>query len=249
MFPHNQEVLFTCQKHEAEKAGTHYDYRIVVGDKAYSWATFKDLPEPGKTIILHEQPVHTADYALSKKVIIPSGQYGAGVTNLLYAKKGKVSNKDNSKDKFVIETNGERYLVRHVPQYGKKMWIFKNLTGIEKKASDLSFAKKALGDEEKAIKDYTEFLKSGINPDLREATKHALKEEKDHAKDFKEAIKSIEKKASENRYLEKIATKVSQYEHVLTHAYKWHVEHDRKPSGKAWKPTGKVKYIKRKLPK
>lgn len=256
LFPHNQEVLFTCQKHDAEKAGIHYDYRIVVGNKAYSWATFKDLPEPGKAIILHEQPVHTADYALSKQVVIPSGQYGAGITNLLYAKRGKVSNKDNSKDKFVIETNKERYLIKHVPAYGEKMWLFKNLSGIEKKAdemnnkylekiaSDLSIAKKSRDEEEKAIHDYTERLKTEKNPTLRKSTQHALDEEKDHAESFKESIKDIEKKAGE-LYLEKIATKIHQYEHLVTHAYKWHADHERKPNSKAWKPTGKVKYVRK----
>ena len=30
------QVLFTRQRHEADRAGLHWDYRIVIGDKAYS---------------------------------------------------------------------------------------------------------------------------------------------------------------------------------------------------------------------
>ena len=85
--PSNSEILFTRQRHEADKAGLHWDYRLVHDDKAYSWATKKELPTPGKSIILFEQPVHDREYALSKKVIIPKGEYGAGITTLDWVRK------------------------------------------------------------------------------------------------------------------------------------------------------------------
>jgi hypothetical protein len=137
---HNQQILLTRQRHEAERMGLHWDYRIVVGGKAYSWATKKEMPEPGKAIILHEQPIHTSHYALSPKVIIPSGQYGAGVTTLDWVRKGKVVNQEESVDKFVVETTeGDRFLFKRTPQYSNKAWLFKNLKkpdAIEKKAED-----------------------------------------------------------------------------------------------------------------
>lgn len=121
----NSEILFTRQRHEAERAGLHYDYRIVIGDKAYSWATKKEMPEIGQSIIFHEQPVHTADYALSQRVEIPSGQYGAGVTTLDWVKKGRV---EQGKDYYTIHTNdGDKFLLKHIPGYGEKQWLFKNL--------------------------------------------------------------------------------------------------------------------------
>lgn len=130
---HNQIVLFTRQRHEAERMGLHWDYRIVVGGKAYSWATKKELPEPGKAILLHEQPIHTAHYALTPKVVIPSGQYGAGVTTLDWVLKGKIHNPEESGDKFVIETkDGQRFLLKRMPQYSNKAWLFKNLKEPEK---------------------------------------------------------------------------------------------------------------------
>lgn len=126
-----QNILLTRQRHEADKAGLHYDIRLVMGNKAWSFATKKEMPEVGQSIILHEQPIHTADYALSKRVEIPKGQYGAGVTTLDWVRKAKLKQSD---DHHVIETStGERYLLKHVPGYGEKMWLFRNL-GMEKKA-------------------------------------------------------------------------------------------------------------------
>ena len=130
-----ENVLFTRQRHEAEKAGLHWDYRIVVGDKALSWATKKELPEEGKSIILWEQPVHTADYALSNKVVIPTGQYGAGVTTLDWVKKGKADIKDGQ---IVVHTDEGRYLLKHLPQYGEgNGWLFRKLK-MEKIVEDRS---------------------------------------------------------------------------------------------------------------
>lgn len=136
------EILFTRQRHEAKKAGLHYDIRLVHGDVAYSWATKHDLPKPGEAIILHEQPVHDTAYALSKKVVIPDGQYGAGVTYLDFVRKANLKKSDDG-NHFVLTTKeGERYLLKHVPQYGPKQWLFKNLsvqrpTALEKKAFEL----------------------------------------------------------------------------------------------------------------
>lgn len=134
---HNQEVLLTRQRHEADRAGLHYDVRMIVGDLAHSWATKKEMPEPGKAIILWEQPVHDRAYALSKKVVIPKGQYGAGVTTLDWIRKGQISNPEEDEHKFTLSTkNGDRFLFKKLPDsYGKKAWLFKNLTEVEKQAS------------------------------------------------------------------------------------------------------------------
>jgi len=59
-----QSLRFTIQLHDAERAGRHYDIRILDGDKAYSWATRKKMPgRPGKLIQLFLQPIHSAEYA------------------------------------------------------------------------------------------------------------------------------------------------------------------------------------------
>lgn len=124
LFLANQKVLLTRQRHEAKRAGLHYDYRIVVGDKAYSWATKKEMPGPGKSILLFEQPVHDATYALSKEVIIPDGEYGAGRTTLEFVRKASVGEgaKDNH---FSLNFDGQRLTFWKIPPesnfYQKKM--------------------------------------------------------------------------------------------------------------------------------
>lgn len=127
-----KEILLVRQRHEAERAGLHFDYRIVIGNKAYSWATRKDLPVPGKSIILHEQPIHEAVYALTKKIEIPSGEYGAGVTTLDKTWKGKALIKDEGKEYHLHLNNGDRFLIKHMPKYGEKQWLFFNITGLGK---------------------------------------------------------------------------------------------------------------------
>ena len=112
--------------------GLHWDYRLVVGDKAYSWATKKELPGPGHSIVLFEQPVHDADYALSSKVVIPDGNYGAGVTTLDWARKAHIE-EDSTPSKLVIKvtTPGQegRFLLKKIDGsiWGDKAWLFRNL--------------------------------------------------------------------------------------------------------------------------
>lgn len=121
------DILFTMQHHDADRAGPHNDIRLIIGDVAHSWATRKDIPEPGKSIMLYETSLHTKDYALRKRIVIPKGNYGAGVTNLVFARKAKLTeNKD--KGHFVLETTqGERYLLKPIPTPKGKTWLFKNL--------------------------------------------------------------------------------------------------------------------------
>lgn len=227
-----EKVLFTRQRHEADRAGLHWDYRLVVGDLAHSWATKKELPEPGKSIMLWQQPVHTAHYALSEKVIIPKGQYGAGITTLDWVKKGKA---ELAEDKIIIHTDDGRFLLKKMPNYEDGSgWLFRNLgkenmekkaekeipqdvinitkvlTGgyvnkyLEKIASDMAIAKKSKGEEEKAIHDYGIRGKKAKNPVLKKAISHAREEEKTHAKLLGKAEKAIEKKANLTKALSKI---------------------------------------------
>lgn len=129
------DILFTMQHHEADRAGPHNDIRLVIGEVAHSWATRKDIPEPGKSIMLYETSLHTKDYALRKRIVIPKGNYGSGVTNLIFARKAKlIENKD--KGHFVLETTqGERYLLKPIPTPKGKTWLFKNL-GESKEAGE-----------------------------------------------------------------------------------------------------------------
>jgi len=131
----NQEILFTRQRHEADKMGLHWDYRFVLGDKAYSWATKKEMPELGKSILLFEQPIHDREYALSQTVKIPPGNYGAGTTTLDWVHKAQVDGYDDEPGKLIIKTKDgkQRFLLKKLDKgtyfdtYGDKAWLFRNL--------------------------------------------------------------------------------------------------------------------------
>jgi hypothetical protein len=69
------------QEHEAERAGTHADLRLVDDrGRAHSWAVPKgSLPPPGEKYRVIPQPTHTREYAERKgEFTIPAGVYGAG---------------------------------------------------------------------------------------------------------------------------------------------------------------------------
>lgn len=117
-------IILVRQLHRAKRAGDHYDLRVVIDDKAYSWATKKEMPELGKPHVIFEQPVHDRTYALSKKVVIPAGQYGAGVTTLDFAQKGEAQ---VTADEYHLDlNNGERFLLKRLnpEKYGEKSWLF-----------------------------------------------------------------------------------------------------------------------------
>lgn len=142
MLSPGEQILFTRQRHEAKRAGLHYDYRLVAGDKAYSWATKKEMPDPGSAIILFEQPVHTSHYALSERVDIPDGQYGAGTTTLDLVHKAHIG-EHSTPEQLTIHTPSAKFLLKKLDpvKYGDKAWLFKNLTSapsLEKSAKDLN---------------------------------------------------------------------------------------------------------------
>jgi superfamily II DNA or RNA helicase len=61
-----QDWTYALQEHDAERAGKHYDLRLIEPNtgKAHSWALpAAHLPEPGKSVLAIQQPTHTEDYA------------------------------------------------------------------------------------------------------------------------------------------------------------------------------------------
>lgn len=131
MLQPNDEFLFTRQRHEADVMGTHYDLRLVHGDKAYSFATLKDMPKPGEIIGVFEQPVHDRKYALSKKVVIPKGQYGAGTTYLDWVRKAIVAGHSEEGRLTIFTKDGEKFLLKKSPtKENEHSWILRNITGM-----------------------------------------------------------------------------------------------------------------------
>lgn len=67
--------------------------------------------------------------------------------------------------------------------------------------SDEAMAKKSLGEEEQAIKDYTQRIAKATCPQLKKALRHALEEEKTHAKLFRDWLSKHEKKEKKESYM------------------------------------------------
>lgn len=121
-----EKVILVKQRHEALKAGKHWDWRVVVGGKAFSWATKKEANKSGDKLVLWEQPVHDAKYALSEHITIPKGQYGAGETFLDYAQKGTAK---ITKDEYHLDlNNGDKYFIKRMPSFGDKAWLLVNVS-------------------------------------------------------------------------------------------------------------------------
>lgn len=139
-----EKIILVKQRHEALKAGKHWDWRLVVGDKAHSWATKKEANNPGDKLVLWEQPVHDAKYALSKHIVIPEGQYGAGETFLDYAQKG--SAKIGTDEYHVDLNNGDKFFIKKMPSFGDKAWLLVNVSKpqIKKMAAKKEHKKKRL---------------------------------------------------------------------------------------------------------
>jgi len=193
------QILFTRQTHDADRAGLHYDIRLVAGGKAHSFATRKELPDPGKAIMLYETSVHTADYALRKRIVIPKGNYGAGTTTLDFVRKATLT-KNHDKGHFVMETTkGERFLLKPLPVIaGKKTWLFKNLgknETMEKEAAKTSKGNK-----------YLQHLATGVditNSFSKSRKKKATSKNLSLSKNKPQPVKSTK---SKNKYLKKIAS-------------------------------------------
>lgn len=184
-------ILLVRQRHEAKKVGLHYDLRVVIGDKAYSWATKKEMPVPGKPILLFEQPVHDRAYATSKHIVIPDGQYGAGETFLDFAQKGKAQIHD---DAYHLDlNNGDRYLIKKMPEhYGDKAWLFLKKKDVEKVASISELVAKA-----------------SYGKDEHEAARHKL-----NTKRIAEGKSPYTAEGYKNKYLSKAA---SLYDDMVNH--------------------------------
>lgn len=116
------------QKHDAKRAGTHFDLRLVdnKNGKAYSWAV-RNLPSaPGDKTLAKLQPTHTAEYSTWSGTI-ESG-YGAGNVELFQSDKTEIIKADPEHILFnVYKSNGdtERYALIHT---GGDDWLFHNVT-------------------------------------------------------------------------------------------------------------------------
>lgn len=112
------ETVYSLQHHFTEKAPTHYDLRIKIGKKAYSWALPKGLPTPKNPKRLAvPQPVHKTEYMkFSGKI---KTKYGRGTVNLTDYRGVDVRSWTKKRKEFVVYSGPHRgrYILKPI---GKK---------------------------------------------------------------------------------------------------------------------------------
>ena len=117
---------FSIQKHDAVRAGTHYDIRL--GDPAsgiaYSWAV-RYIPEPGQKRLAIKQPDHTIDYMGFSGEI--KSEYGKGKVSLVEKKTIRVLSADNNKVHFLVP-EGNTYREYVIVRTGGNKWLMMNNT-------------------------------------------------------------------------------------------------------------------------
>lgn len=127
---------FVVQRHDAERAGTHFDLRIQVPgtETGASWAVPKArLPEPGRNLLAIRQGDHRTDY-FNFEGRIPKG-YGKGEVSIAHS--GPVEILESRPDfvRFGLyggprKHRGE-YMLR---QTGGDRWLLRNVTPTREKA-------------------------------------------------------------------------------------------------------------------
>ena len=124
-----QLVDFVQQLHDAKRSGRHYDVRFGTPQTgAFSWATKKELPEPGEKRMLYQQPIHTHRYMGFQGTL---RGYGAG--SVRTHRKGQILVTSIEPNKIHFTTADERYPQRYVmlkPQGARKDtdWLMMNIT-------------------------------------------------------------------------------------------------------------------------
>ena len=103
------QARYVVHKHNAKKAGLHYDLRIEIPSKHILWsfASRKPLPlKPGIKRLIIKQPDHELKW-LNFSGEIPEGEYGAGTIRIWDKGKYKLWSKQNNKV-YVLEFIGRK---------------------------------------------------------------------------------------------------------------------------------------------
>lgn len=120
-FREGEFLDYNIQRHHAKRAGLHRDVRI--GNRRHgllSWATRKDVPGPGETTAIHQQPTHPHSYA-GWSGNIPSG-YGAGDVKSEELRKALVTS--SSSEELHATLGGQKGSHRVAFLKTKRGWLF-----------------------------------------------------------------------------------------------------------------------------
>ena len=115
---------FVVQRHDADRAGLHYDLRI--GDPetgfGHSWAVRKGIPEQGKTHLAVRQSTHTIPY-FDFEGQLGEG-YGKGHVETLVRDKAHIIHADENKVKFYLPSLDKTFSLINTKK--NKNWLLLN---------------------------------------------------------------------------------------------------------------------------
>lgn len=110
----NKTWILSIQRHNAQKAGKHYDVRFVDprAGVAHSFAVPRSrLPtKKDRMLLAIQQPTHTSDYALHFEGDIPSGTYGAGNVKIKMQEPVEIIRANANQINFKRK-NGQRFVL------------------------------------------------------------------------------------------------------------------------------------------
>lgn len=144
--------IFVIQKHEADKAGLHYDFRMNINGVGKSWVIRKNVPtkvgEKRLAISVENHPISYFDF----EGTIPEGQYGAGEVSIY--DKGTYEMLEDKKDRMTFRLNGNKVkgLYHMVKTDDNKWLIIRGKERSEKKANNDAELLKCINNRMSAIK-------------------------------------------------------------------------------------------------
>ena len=165
---------FSLQKHQAERAGRHFDLRL--GDPstghAHSWA-MRYWPKPGEQRLAVVQPTHTVAYQDFSGELGPG--YGEGKVELVRREKTEIVSSSPGHVRFnlYLGKGAEEFLLRRTDP-SKGHWLLKNITQqrgevpIEQKKDAVRFAHEAVGRDFSALAAIRGFITSKSKTSLKE---------------------------------------------------------------------------------
>lgn len=122
-----QLLDFIIQAHRAQRAGLHNDFRFGSPELGlFSWASKKDLPEPGKRHAWFQQPLHSHAYG-----DFEGSLHGYGAGEVRRKRKGKISIVSAAPDRVEFTTDEEqpqRFRLIRPQTFKDKQWLVLNVT-------------------------------------------------------------------------------------------------------------------------
>jgi len=117
---------YSIQRHDAVKAGLHYDLRLGSGTSgvAHSWV-IKSIPRPGQKVLAIEQPDHTLEY-MRYSGRLKSG-YGMGQVQVVESANAEMLESSSDKLVFNIYKGADTHRFALI-RTGGKNWLFYNTT-------------------------------------------------------------------------------------------------------------------------